>query len=308
MNITTAATLLLSYFSEEEREMPDNTEFLGRNAAVASALNHALQEMYGDGKPWMRNEKRSIRIAAPTHIEITVTEDSDQATITSPPAWFLLSVLKITGESNDNRITAITGNTVTLELPYDGSTGTVAATVYQDRHIPADDVMGIYSPVLYDGANIQPMNNPAGNGLTRSLEDYGFHRTRNVTPQSKAITDSIGTPVYYSVETFIPTALANPQVYIALSPAPDAKGIFSYQAKLTPPLITDLQSEENIPCPFGYIDSIFLPIAVKKLRGSPFWRKTDGEDEIEASFLAAMTAIAKLAPQKNPGLTILFKY
>ncbi len=81
MTINECSKALLTYFSPEERSIPDAVDFPDRNAAVKKALNEALQQIFAKSVPWSRGDSRGEWMHAPTVIPITVTRGSTSATI-----------------------------------------------------------------------------------------------------------------------------------------------------------------------------------------------------------------------------------
>tara|TARA_B110000495_G_scaffold203492_1_gene227483 strand:- start:20048 stop:20983 length:936 start_codon:yes stop_codon:yes gene_type:complete len=311
MNITEAAQNLLDYFPEELREIPDAAQYPGPNAHVLAAMNAALQEIFGLDKPWVRKDERGVVLNAPASIDIQVTNGSTAAVITVGDwqAWFAGCSVVIAGAAVDNQIRNDSYAAIVLKYPYTGTTGTVTATVYQDSVSVAIDAMQIHEPVRVNKGQIHPMNNAHAVTYGGSTEDYGFHRNTTRSNRSiKRVYETLGTPKWYSVDTWSPSATEAPAIRLRLFPAPSELGFLDYQATITPPRLTDLTSTDDIPVPHLFVESIFLPIALKLLRKSSFWRNTAGEDEIASSYVTALQLLKNSNPQLRSGIPLIYKF
>jgi len=70
---------------------------------------------------------------------------------------------------------------------------------------------------------------------------------------------------------------------------------------LKPPYVTSITSTDELPIPFGFVESIFLPIAVKKLRSCPFWRGMTADEEVEAGYRNALALLDEGDVKKTTG-------
>lgn len=294
MNINACATNLLGYYAPEERSIPDNATYPGRNAAVMKAMNHASQELFGKGKPWVRHDERGAVLFAPAAVSIAVTTGSTAGAITGWLSWMAGCTIVIDGMSIDNQIRNAS-STARLKYPYSGPSGTYAATVYHDSLEVDSDVFEIHEPVKLDGLNIGSLSTPSALAV-RSSSDFGFvgQRATVVTSSSSA-----GKPVGYVIDSWSPDAAAPPLLRLRLFPAPADQHFLEYSVMLCPPQITDLSSTASLPIPFGNVESIFLPLAVAALRKSPFWRGIVGEDSVNEGHKAALEALTEANPKKT---------
>jgi len=303
MTFSALAARLMIYFSPEERSIPDSGTYPGRNADVLGAINGALQELFGEGKPWIRKADLGAWLNAPTTITIAVTNGATAATITGWQAWFAGCTIAIDGGTIDNRITNAS-STVELKFPHDGPTGTVSATVYQDSLTIPDTVARVLEPVRVQGLRIHPMTN-AGAGVTyRSSEDYGFRPTAlNAAYIPGRMASRVARPTGYYVDTWMPSATATPLIRMALSTAPQEAMQVEYSATLKAPIGTALNSDV-IPVPLDYVDSLLWPIARQRLTGSEFFRNESAKEEIGRAYKEAMSLLDSLKPRTRSGNTI----
>lgn len=291
MNITAAAARLLSNFSPEERAIPDNPIYPGRNAAVQAALNSALQDLFAKGKPWVRTDKRGAVLNAPTTVTIAVTNGSTAGTITGWASWMAGCSIVIDGAAVDNEIRNASASAV-LRYPYSGTTGTKTALVYHDSITMGDDVLELHGEIRVDNRTLHLMTGPAAFAAIGATEDFGFPQT--IADARIGVT--AGLSIGYEVETWSPDGATAPVIRVRLYPAPAQAGFMSYSAMLVPPSVTDISSAGTLPIPYQFMESIFLPIATKKLRTCPFWRAATADQQIEDDYNNALRNLNESEP------------
>ena len=305
MNIAAAAAYLLTHFAPEEREIPDNYDYPGRNAAVAKALNGALQLLFGKSGVWVRNDERGAVLNPPITIPITVTSGSNTAVIASDvwEAWFSGCTIVIDGADVDNQIRNNNAASVVLKFPYSGESGIRNAIIYHDSIDMAADVLEVADEVKINRVPLNKITVPSLAGSPRqTIEDFGFHRHGYVS-QPSPVASTAGNPVGFLVSTWSPDATTEPRTRIKFSPPPDKACFVDYTVMLCPPRVTDVASIEALPIPFDFMESIFLPIALKQLRGSPFWRGMVADEEVESGYKNALELLGNSDPDKTEGFT-----
>jgi hypothetical protein len=311
MTIAAIAAQLLTYFSPEERNVPDSATYPGRNAAVALAMNGALQELYGNASPWVRFDDRGVLINAPTTVTLAVTQGSTAATVTGWADWMAGCSIIISGSAIDNRIRNDSANAV-LKYPCDVATGNVSATVYHDCITLDTDLMEVVKPVRLDRMPLSPIVSGDAPVFTSeaSEEDYGFHRRTVPTVAPARVVDVLGTPLGYAVETWSKDAASAPRTRLLLKPAPAGQHHLDYKAMLAPPVvITDLAATAFLPVPLQWIQSIFFPMARQRLSGSPFYRPDAAQvEEIARAHGEALRLLDSLNPRKNAGTKLSSRY
>ena len=305
MTINAIAARLLTHFSPEEREIPDSVIYPGRNAAILGAINGAMQEMFDSSSLWIRQAKRGSILKAPATVNIALTNGSTAGVIDLADwqDWFAGCTLIVSGSSYDNRITNAERNVV-LMLPHEGATGTVPCTIYHDSVSLATDVMGVLSPVRIDRRDIFPSETLDAFTSRSSEKDFGFSRQysgNRVAPQASS---TAGRPLTYDVVSWSPSSTTAPASRIRLYPAPDKAYSMDYEVKLLPPAVTSLTSTDTLPVPHQWIDSIFLPIAEKRLSASPFWAGVIGRDALAANYTQALELLRSASPRKQRGITL----
>lgn len=302
MTFTQAGSTLLTHFATEERRIPDATLYPGRNAWVIQALNSALQECWIDNLPWVRPDERGVMLYAPRAVTVACTTGSTTATITGWAAWMAGCSIVIEGADNDNQIRNNAAAAV-LKFPYTGTTGTHAATVYCDCVTLGTDVLKVIAPVKVDRLEIWPCPDPKSVNVS-GHHDFGF--TGN--GEALRVAPSTGNTIIYGIETWSPSAVLPPVTRLRLQPAPKVAALLEYKIEITPPVVTRLDSTAQIPIPFLFCELCLMPIARKRLTGSPFFRDDGNAGEIETGYQTALAELQKLNPNRNSGIKIVAAY
>ena len=278
MTIAQIATNLLSYFSPEERSVPDAVAYPGRNAAVIVAINAALQELTTAGQPWAAADERGGILNAPTSVTIALTAGSTSATITGWAAWMAGCAIAIEGEAYDNQIRTAT-NPVTLKIP-STVTGTKNATVYATSLALASDVMNVRSPVKANGKDLDDMN---------KLPPSDQYR----------VGENVSTVLAYRTVTWQASTASPAGLRLEFYPAPAVATAIEYKAALAPLVVTDLAATTLLPIPFQFAQSVFLPIAARKLMDSHFFQGNAIPSSLVESERLARLQLEKLRPDKT---------
>lgn len=298
MTINQAAIRLLGLFSPEERLIPDSVTYPGRNAAVAGAINGALQKLFTDNGPWVRKDARAALIYAPTAITVAVVNGSTAATVTGWQSWMAGCLIVIDGDEAENRIKNDSASAV-LKIPYGGTTGTKTATVWCDVVTIGTDALEIHGPVKFKGAKLTPLAASGSPASLVTINDFGMPSFVNLADSDQGSVQSAGTPHFFFVETWTKDAATPSGLRMVLSPVPDIAGPLEYETTLQAPNVSDLSLTTELPIPLGLADSVFLPIATMMLFDSPFFRGVMVPEAITTKYQAALTAIAKLNPAKQ---------
>jgi hypothetical protein len=301
------ASKLLTYFSHEERSIPDSLTYPGRNDAVLDAINAGLQELFGKGKPWVRKDERGASVNAPTTVSIAVTNGSTEATIADEDwqDWFAGCTCILPGAAVDNQIRNAEA-AVVLKFPYSGETGTVTATIYHDSVTIGTDVLEVIAPVRWDRWPIVPLASPT-NIPDGVYQDYGSNYVKpNTGLVIESIADAAGVPRGYFVGTWSAYPNDTQGIRMKLAPAPAAAGFLDYQVMLAPPIIEDID-DTTLPIPFNFVHSIFLPIAVKRLSDCPFWSGILNQQQVEDAYKTALSLLADGSPNKTGGVRFITK-
>ena len=166
-----------------------------------------------------------------------------------------------------------------------------SATVYHTSiDLPAD-VLQVHGPVKLDGVGIDPAPDHRI-GPTLADGDFGFWRIAE---------NNSAKPVTYQVEAWDSGSNDSPAFRLALSHYPTKTTFLEYRAMVCPLVVSDLTSTATLPVPFQFIESVFYPIARKRLAGCPFFRAGDSAPEIADSYKEARAALAGLNARRNSG-------
>lgn len=310
MNLLDAAKSLLIYFPPEMRSIPDDATYPGCCGSVLKAINGALQEFYATGPTWKRKGTRGTILSAPVSVLASVTHGSDE--IDFGVDWqdaFAGCTVAIAGAATDNELLG-SESANTLLLPHDGPSGTVSVLVLGDCVTLAADVFSVLAPVqIVDGPPLSPVPTKGHLQLRSPSEnDYGRHL---LVPSARISTarksQSTGTPQLYCVEAGIEDPYSAPVMHLRVSPAPNADTTITHEARLKIPVFTIANLTPgtlNIPVPHDYAESIFLPIATKRLVESPFFRQGPHTTEIGNQYQIARTQLEQMAPQSRPAATM----
>lgn len=306
MTVTEAATRLLTYFSTEEREIPDHADYPGRNGDVLKAINGAAQELRGLGPAWRRKRSATIRLKAPTTITVSLTADSTAGTILAADwqDWMTGCTLMVAGATAHNQILTATGSpdkTVALFRPHDGDTGDFSATVLHDAISLAADTLGVLKPISINGRSpLSPVTSPQHLHNKIPTEDFG---RRHYRPQALASEQTTGTPATYFVDNQLQDATGDPSFRILISPAPRVAMWLDWRETVSFPRFAAIDGT-IIPLAHDQFESVFLPIAAQRLTDSNFFRADHAKPEITRQFTAALAIARATKVQQSPGITL----
>ncbi len=310
MTVTQAVTKLLRYFSPEERSIPDSVAYPGRNQECLDALNASLQEIFALGPDWIKNVDYTFSLLAPVTVSLTVTQGSATATIANASwnAAYTGQALIFAGYPDDvNRaMSASVGvslTTITLLRPYEGTSGTATATLYFDTAALPDAYTSVVSLRVADGKPLTPVPSPMhGTGVTAD-DDYG--------PVSSTWPTYIGVgePDRWMVYRFANEA-ANDGIMnfrLRVWPMPESLTVLEARLALGPQSYSSVDTTP-ILVPHDYALSILMPIAVKRLSASPFFRPPENLREISDQYVTAVSVLGRMAPQGKRNIRLVAPY
>lgn len=315
MTLGDLITRLQTHFSPEERELPDDSEYPGRVGSCIGAINAAMQFLFANHGPWTRRGTHGFILHAPTTDTVAVTYGSTLLTFTAWQDWFEGCACKISGASTENRIRGVDSVTsaITLDLPHDGTTGSVGITIYHDSLTLPLDIGEVLSPVSIKGASMLapvPSVTHLPGHTVDSWEDYGMedHRVSRF-PTPPAIATSTGVPRRYCVDAHQHTASSTPRFRLRIFPAPSSASMLEARVRYAVPVYTSATATtEELPIPHGYADSILVPVAEKHLTRSPFFRNDSARPGIDDAYTQAVSMLRTTNPQSAPGMRLRSAY
>lgn len=223
----------------------------GATMDLVEAINVGLQECYERLPSWQRRVELSLPLAAPTTVSVGVTNGSATlASGTFSAAQIGRSVV-LAGDSNWNKV----ASTTTLLDAYQGTTGTVAGTVYGD----------VVSNSL---ANLDGFSGPLRFADTR--EELLPHNVRRLEPYRSG---EVGKPRYYWSEPAGASLGNSPTSHLRVYPAPDVAYVLRCDAEFRPSLVTftTLHQAATIPLADQFLHAALLPLCEACLLRSPEW-------------------------------------
>ncbi len=317
MSLTVRETVnsALAYLDSEQRNIPPSATADNPLPSILDAIHGAMQELVCLGPPFQLKAPRSYLVKPPAAITVpTLTAGATTFSLTILQGWldyFLGCSVLFTGETTYNQIIGRASTTVTLLNPIRTGGTNVTGTVYCDSIILDTDVIQVLRPVTIVGrTQLQPL---------ARLDDvlFALHGTTWDSPDnSDAIVsrNTTGNPAFYFVDQFYSSVLSEPVKRLRLAPMPSrlTSDDLTIQAILSAPTFdTDdiygagpgyADPGVAIPVPDPFAISVFLPVMLQRLTGSPYWRNKEAAVEINRQYTAARAIITKMFPQAADGL------
>lgn len=246
---------------------------------LVDAINGGLQKLHALAPTHSKITTGSIALAAPLTISIGVTTGSADITGYSFTADQLYDTIRIAGDDIDNQVVGATQ----LLHPYNGGTGTVAATLYCD---------GVAIPEPYE----EMVGDPR---ILETGRDLHHHKINSVTWHRKNVAE----PCFYWLEANSRNQNSPAPSVLRLDRLPDRAYRLQSQFLLAPARITfsDLLAPgAAIPLRDEHVESYLLPVCRAILTGSRLWRdpatktavKNEGESAEEKYRVFASTTLA----------------
>jgi hypothetical protein len=92
---------------------------------------------------------------------------------------------------------------------------------------------------------------------------------------------------------------------LRLTAAPTVNSFLEYSAMVVPMVITDLSSNDTLPIPLQWVQSIFYPVARQRLLACDFARGGGNPEEIGRAYQTAISLLASLNPRKASGTRMI---
>lgn len=218
---------------------------------LVEAVNVGLQECYEQLPSWQRRTELSLSLVAPVTVSVGVTNGSATLSSGTFSAAQIGRSIVLAGDANWNKV----ATTTTLLDVYQGTTGTVAGTVYGDA-------------VFNSLANLDGFATPLRFADTR--EELIPHNVRRLEPYRGG---EVGKPRYYWTEPAGASLGNSPAAYLRVYPAPDAAYSLRVDAEFRPSLITftTLHQGATIPLADQFLHSALIPLCEACLLRSPEW-------------------------------------
>lgn len=282
-------------------------------ATILQTINASLVEIYSNAPSnWISVRPRAELIRPPTTVSITVTQDSKTITFGGYQSWMLECTVIISGDAAQNQFTIDGSAAVSLAKPYNGTSGTFAAIVYQDSVMLAGDVFRIGNPVQLDQAwGLRPVDTvielqKAQPGIYTGIGPYyggvfadGYnHGTTGFAGFSgdtvRTLDKRVERPfAFRSARAF--GYHAAQCISISLSALPDQRYTLDYQAHVIPFVssLTDTSTPEYLP--FHNDETILVPWMRYKFADQP--HVTMNKADLKPAFDGARDMLKRLHVQ-----------
>lgn len=296
MTVRDTITAMLSYLRVEQRAIPyaGGPDFDDPLPDALAACNAALQQMALLGPLFAAKQQRSAWFHAPATLEVGGLTRGGLTATGSFPAWASGCLLLLPAESVPNRILSLSsdGGTATLQFPYlaDSTGGT--ATLSADTVELAPDIITVLEPVRLRGST----------------------RTLSAVSSREELAQYGGG---YNLRYFIESALSGGRVCqrMMLSGPAATDMVLEFQARTALGQLTAADvytsAEGNpdpgvpLPVPAGFVESIFLPLALDVFCSKPSitnydipsLRNQDAPALIHQQAQLALTLLQNMRPQ-----------
>lgn len=298
MTVREAINAMFRYLRTEQRVIPFAGDTYDDPLPDAiDAMNATLQQMAAFAPLFATKQQRSAYFRAPSTLAVTGLSDGGMtATAAAWPAWSPGCMILLPGDETMNRILSVSGTTATLQFPHLSADATGTATINVDCVELASDIITVLEPVRYRGSRTTIP--PAGGR------------------------DELATGDSDNVRYFIESALANNAVKLRmmLSGHFAEDTVLEFQARTTLGTITEANVYDDgdpdadpgvaLPVPVGFVESIFLPLALDIFFSKPCivnhdvspLRNEDAPKLIREQAKTALAMLERMRPQgRKPG-------
>jgi len=240
---------------------------------VVDCINSALQRLYSELPSQYRITTISSTLQAPATQDIDVVNGSNETLLSSGP-----SGVPFTDEQrgstvvigDDPQFNEIVSNTQILDA-YQGSTGNVTATIYNDA-VPIwdrDIVRIVDEPRLNNGTTLYRIENLVNELLTVDGFVAGVNSNRMSHRQT-------GSPIRYLIDMVGHSqsdGSTEPIVILRVDPMPEKAYTIRFDAELSPMRVrfSHLQEPVSLPVPDNMVEGMLLPLCYDELTASPYW-------------------------------------
>ncbi len=273
---------------------------------VAAAINGAMQEIFGQGLPFISQRRWASVLRAPMPITITIAEQYDTAcVITGYQPWMLGCTVQINGDPQQNEIVSPTA----LLRPHAGTGGVMSATVWADALALPPYVVSVIEPVempllpflqpVSDRFQFRSYNQPFQPTSRRGSQ--GGNYTRYITANKQ-----VGIPVVYLVESFYDETKTDLPLFLRVNPMPQTAYPITMSVTIKPPTITsqdiDFDNGGSDPLtllPIEWHESVLLPVAVQRFSTHPAFKGASSPAEMMRQYQMAFKQLKTRRPNVN---------
>lgn len=273
---------------------------------IVGVINSSLQDIFDTGPLEDRERNLGAQLMAPTQVTLTATNGSTTiSALTTYAAWMLGCTIRLSGDPQDNELTSST----LLVRPYQGTTGSISATVYGDSIQLDDTISKVLVPVCL--ANQIPLL-PCGDRIT-FMRMSGYPLVTNPDgsvygyPFFWFVQKVVQRPLFWFLEGAYTAGISYVPSRIRLGPMPDQRYAMSYKAAMcpTPIVAADVGTASSdpgtlIPLPDSQVESILYPICAQKLTGLGQFKNDGTKPEIGRAYQKATSRLRGVRKQGAP--------
>lgn len=266
-----------------------------------SDLNGGLQETYSLAPTeWFSTDDRGDAIRAPTAVTLTCTAGSKTVTFAGYASWMLGCTIIISGDANQNQLVSVSSS-ISLRLPYGGSTGSQTATVYHDKLQIDAEAFEVVTPVtLLGNYPLLPVASRRdlaaaifGCGDYGSGNGTGWGNTGYTLGFASIPPKSIQAPRLFLVERSAPYA-GTTTLALTFDSLPDKAYTIQYSVQLKSPVVTTFSDTREYLVPFSYEATILLPMV--RYRFSSWPQAAFSKQDTAQEYQAAVAMLKGLNP------------
>lgn len=252
---------------------------------VLDAINSAITEFFAIApSPYRIKSNVTFNIDGPKTCQVSVTKGSTSISGVDPS--IIGCSISIPGDVQMNRMVA----PETLDLPYQGNTGSVTATYYKDA-----------LPLASNFARFAGDPQIINQGI---FVRYLFRQPDESRFLGEAL---VGSPLRFVVEAQGQAAGASPYFYLRLIPIPDHPLTLKVGMEVRPEQYTLKQLISSTPLPVSdeHAYSILFPIVLSRMVGGPLWPADYDPKAIDLGLKRALDLLSKMAPDAGPGMNFV---
>ena len=281
-------------------------------------LNAVLQQIYSllPDTFWRESDPRSTQLRAPATVSVIVATGAKTITFASGWQSYMEGcTIVIAGDPAHNRLVHDAAEGNTLWLPYNGASGTVSATVYHDA-VTIEDAEQVIGPVmLLDHWELVPVASERarqimdpGTGTIASGDNWlsGLYGLFPLLDYKR----NIGTPTGFLTAP-APFSSANTTYAIGkavflrllLTALPDIAYRLTYKVKgTTPASIEDWSDARTWLVPYGYTESIVIPMVLWRLAKHPAFPRS--QQELQPAYDVAAKMLQNMRPRGHQSTSV----
>lgn len=300
MSVRDVVELLYRFLRKEQRELPLMDPDLDDPLPEAlAAMNATLQRLAVRSPKFAAQKPMAVMFHAPAKVTVTGLQKGEKTvTCVSWPEWAAGCEVMLPGDAKPNRLVAVTGQVAELLYPHMSETESGQAEVRCDCARLPEDVLTVLPPVRWRGGReLLPANGRrslAGSG-ERESGDFGRRGKVERRVTGEYVVDGVqaadgGAPV-------LELRLAAPVKEDAVLEC-DARCSLGW---LSP---NEVFNETPLPVPGGYVESLFVPLALMRFFGSSVMRNTDVPSYVKAQADEAELLLQGMRPQAEKGFRV----